>query len=66
MLTSLPEEAEIMNLIAGDRSIDIRCSALRSLNRLQDYTNPEDKVIRIYCITMQMDETFIMKVRYVI
>ena len=42
---------------ARDRSIDIRCAALRSLNRLQDYKNPEDEVIRLYCITMQTDES---------
>ena len=40
-----------------DRSVDIRCSALRSLNRLQDYKNPEDEVIRVYCLTMQTDES---------
>ena len=41
---------------ARDRSADIRCAALRSLNRLQNYKDPEDEVIRLYLLTMQTDD----------
>jgi hypothetical protein len=67
ILHTLSDEAEILEYLIDkliealcnrtrDRNCEVRMSALRALNRLQDFRNPEDEVIRLYCMTMQTDE----------
>ena len=67
ILSNLADEAEVMNFLfeemtermlerAQDRSVEVRCAALKGLNRLQDYKNPEDEIIQLYLAVMATDE----------